>query len=812
MRASSTLLPPLAVAFSFAFGFGCDETDTKKLGKDIGPAQKPDAHDGGTLDAEPSQPDAEPTADAGGYTDGPFLDIGPPADVGSAPDTGPAPDVGPPPDVGPTPDGGPVPDAGFDFDTDCLSCRADGQTCLFSVNCQPGSVCNLESDELFDPARPANVCIHVICQVDMDCDPGKVCGLTGLCETPICQLDSDCAGGNVCRAGVCGLPPSPNDAATCEVIPGHPVLSSTGGSRILTAIVRDLNGRPLSHIDLQWESNNTQVVWISGSTASGGMVAGSAEITVSVVGNPSVSCGPITLYNVLPKAASEIRVTVVSRKTAEPIAGADVLVDGQTGVTGANGTVTFVSGSPPNQVTAVASGHTTLTIFEPNSADLSLRLPAAPAPSAAGGFRGVVDLTAARRADFQQAFVGTVVRDDLDLGLERILCDPIDTLIDVPELGIDNRIRPVAGGLTYGLGIRQLTASAERCQGVLPGANELGCYLARGDGPQEALWAFGGELRLSEITSVVNAMLPDPYCSGDGLLSSFFFLVGRKMLHGMDPNLSMVEVPRVGGEPDYAQFTRADPVVEHDRSIHARVAVPTQPDLPGFGGCAEAVTILAATLLPNRGLIPLGINLGYETGNCLAEHPAGAPFGSEGPLLPPGEVPLWMSPPHSGLEGHPLILMAMAHDQELFGSLSTVRMKALVRRVSGVAENESFTGAGAYLDNPSGSVNVSSRTFTSNPVPTAHYVRLRMRDGSAAWEVVLPAQTPSVTLPALPGFALPAANMEADLQAVRIQAPTSYSDLWELGAEDTFDAFFETSAAFSTQECIGFSAATCRIQ
>ena len=73
-------------------------------------------------------------------------------------------------------------DGGDCLDTpDCASCAQDGECCEFSVNCQPGSICNLPSDELYDDSKPEATCQRVVCSGDGDCPDGKFCSLEKVC-------------------------------------------------------------------------------------------------------------------------------------------------------------------------------------------------------------------------------------------------------------------------------------------------------------------------------------------------------------------------------------------------------------------------------------------------------------------------------------------------------------------------------------------------------------------------------------------------------------------------------------------------------
>lgn len=158
---------------ALAFLFACSEAPSELLG------------DAGEPDAGQLAPDS-----------------GAPTDSGAAPDSGP-PDSGGPGDTG-VEDAGP---AGCTTAPDCASCAADGECCWFSLNCQPGSICNTPDESLYDPTKPEQVCLRVVCTSDAECDPGEQCTLEGLCRPRVCQADDECPSGELCIGGACGAPP-----------------------------------------------------------------------------------------------------------------------------------------------------------------------------------------------------------------------------------------------------------------------------------------------------------------------------------------------------------------------------------------------------------------------------------------------------------------------------------------------------------------------------------------------------------------------------------------------------------------------------
>jgi hypothetical protein len=224
--------------------------------------------------------DAEPTCPT-------FMDASTPdarAGVGADATAG-APDSG-------LSDGGP-------FDPGCSACRLDGQGCMFSINCQPGSICNDPTEDLYDPSMALDVCIKVVCASDADCPPGKTCGLNRLCNVPVCQIDSECAPLS-CIGGVCRMPPPPTDVVDCTIIAQHLFLRP-GNFEKLTAIARSANGAVLPAQHFDWTSSNPRYVMICDEIAVSASDLGTTELTAVVRGNPSVVCnGSIEATNLGP--------------------------------------------------------------------------------------------------------------------------------------------------------------------------------------------------------------------------------------------------------------------------------------------------------------------------------------------------------------------------------------------------------------------------------------------------------------------------------------------------------------------------------
>lgn len=754
---------------------------------------------------------------------------------------------------------------------DCLGCRADGQCCDYSINCAAGSICNVPAETLYDSSKDNNICIKVVCANNNDCEAPKTCSLQKICETPICQRDADCGGGNVCLGGACASAPNQADAASCQVLTAGASIQQ-GASIELVAVAKNQNGVVLPLIRFQWTSDNTNAVSISGNTATGGAASGTANVSARVDGT-QVSCsGAVALQNFAAIGATQARVVVVSDKNGAPVAAADVTFISAgapvTGQTASDGSLTVELAGTVDSVTVQKAGWQTVSVVAPGTKDLYLPIPADPDLSKAGGFRGTVDLSATRRADIKLGLVAPSLPFNLlDFDFESLIGDFVPTVINAPDLGLDNQPVSLPGGLMLALSNNMFTNDSTqpggglRCQGQAPGANDLGCYAARAPEGPVAAWALAGQLKLSDVTPIVgtlsNALGGDDEELPVGDILTAILPLFQRLYHGINPGVVVEEFARVpaltddqcsetkpctGADQvcdaalgfckyqvdctnlslsnyddkcrgDFTKYERISLAASRDLGVLSKVEIPTLPRLPG-GKFSGGVVVLGAAVTPARGLIPLGLSVGVDSldGEPQDGKIAGIakPFGPDSEKLQDGFVALAMAPPHSGIEGSQLALVALSLDPETITSAG-VQLSGLVTFKDRVNETDGF-GSATFMTMPEGSISVANASFTKTAgANDARVMRVELQRGGKTWLVYAP-QGNTISFPDAGGLRAEflAAGLDGYIQAIR--SSVSYTDFWRFGSGNNLDRIVYITEALVLQGCSAAEGSVCRIQ
>lgn len=728
-------------------------------------------------------------------------------------------------------------------DQDGASVAQDGECCYFSINCQPGSICNTPDDDFYDPGEQEFICIRIICTGDAECDAGEECSAEGLCRPPVCQTDAECPAGQTCQSGACGTPPGTDDVASCDVVTRDTALRQ-GGTLELSAVAKNANGAVLPGIPFEWSSSNANAVAVAGATATGGSEQGTANLTATPEGRSDVTCGgAVSITNFPNVQAGQARVVVVADDNGAPVADAKVVLmsgGARTATTTASGVAMFDVGGAVESVTIVKSGWQYVTVVQPGTNDIFVPLPRKPDVTVAGGFRGVIDLSATKKEDIKLGLAGPAIPSNLlDFDLTSLVGDFVPTRIEAMELGIDDTI-DLPGGLVLGLGSKTFTSDELRCQGVTPGANELGCFVAQTPAGPSAGWGLAGQLRLSQVTSIANEL--SSAIGGDGsdlpigdILTAVLPLL-RNLNHGLLASVQAEQFSKVNkdgqsgdcSDPglegyddkcrgDYSRYVRHDMAANVSLGVLSAVSVPNTPDLPGLGRCAEGVVLLSGAALEGRGLVPLGITAGIDTlddsdtPDCKI---AGVdkPFGDNSEPLSDGQMPLSMAPPHSGIEGSQLFLLAVAIDPDNIAADTdgNFQLSALIKRVDSVGENESISGS--FQAFPEAVVSKSGGTVAfSAGLTGATLTRTELQAGGETWLVYAPASASTVTLPnvaegqaILPGV--------SDSYVLTMGMEGTYDEMWSFGSGKTLDRLVHNITSFVVQQCSDTAGHPCEVQ
>lgn len=729
-----------------------------------------------------------------------------------------------------------------------VGCAAEGEMCFFSINCPAGNICNKTTDELYDADKAADTCVKVVCASDSECTAPKTCSLERICEAPVCQNNNDCSGGNICSGGACVPPANAADVASCTVVTPSGAIRQ-GATLELAAVARNANGVVLPSIRFTWASSNPNAVAVAEEVATGGTMNGAAELTAKVLGNESVTCGrSVTLNNFATLAAGEVRVVLVADDNGQPVDGAEVtLIAGgnpTTQTTGADGSTTFAGvGGAAESITVIKTGWQYISVISPPN-DVFLPVPRFLDRTKAGGFRGSIDISAARRGDVKLGIAGPSLPSNLlDFEFESLIGDFINTTIDAPELGLNNENVDLPGGVVFALGSKKFTDDSAgantRCQGQAPTEDELGCYVARAPAGPRAAWTLAGRLTLASVSQIAGTLTSafggggtEDLPIGDILTKVLPLL--RSLNHGINAGLVIEEFPKVNvagqngncADPnlpdyddkcqgDFSRYQQISLAASQRLAIDSAVTVPTLPR-SADGSYADGVVVISAAITEGRGMVPLGLSAGLDVleDETADGRVAGVekPFGEQSQKLDDGEVPLTMAPPHSGVEGSKIAMVAIAIDQGAISGDGGVQFSGIVRFVDRIDAQSSF-GNASFLAAPTGTVDVATARFTPTAaVAGAGIVRIELGRGANTWLVYAPAGATPIEFPnvARARADIVGAGMDAYIQAVRSTTP--FADVFTFGSGKNLDRAIEQIEGFVVQQCVSTAGSPCVIQ
>ncbi len=707
---------------------------------------------------------------------------------------------------------------------DCDGCADDGECCFLSLNCRPESRCNVPGDPSYDPSQPDDVCVRG-CASNDDCTPGSFCDRSGRCVPRPCQERFQCGMRQVCLNGECVPSNDAPEVVACAVVGTHAV-TTTGRRAPATVVGYDATGHGRPYTYGRWTSSDPMVATVAGDVAiEGGAMAGTATLTAT---HGSITCdGALLVTNHAPLMGQQIRVVVIDARTEAPLAGANVtlVAGGPTLVaTDATGAAMFIQGIvAPTSVTVSAPGYAVVSILAPPVDDLVVALPPITQTSAAG-FRGAVDVSASRASDMKVALTSASLSSDiLALGRFPFGGAPEPIQINAPELGFDG-IYSMPAGLSMALGTSELTGGPDRCYGIPVPPGSVGCHLTRGRFGAGAGWAFGGQLRLSQVTGLANelsALMEGEPVPPSALLA--ISRVGSGLHHGVVPYVQFSPTPNVPRaasvdcsdpeladyadvcRPDFGAWPRVDVEAAQPQNVYATIDVPNLP-LANSNACTDTLTLMAASRLPGRGIVPLGFGVGFdtldETGapDCVVEG-AEQPFGPSSAPLDDGEVALISAVRHHGLEDGELMLIGIARstDGDRFGR--SVRRRTVPRIRSDT------TLGGSLLALPNAGLSVPSARLVFNT--TAGYrTRTEIFGAGSAWIVYAPAFPKEVTLPDVPAGRAVLASMQGAIFA-HIEVAPNAAEPFDLAAPVHAHHTIDYATAFATSSCVRNPADAC---
>jgi hypothetical protein len=732
-------------------------------------------------------------------------------------------------------------------DPNAQSTQEDGACCVYSINCQPGSICNTEMNDLFDGAKPSAVCVRVACLGDADCSAPKKCGLTRVCEAPACRADAECAVGSICLRGACAIPPNAAAAAYCRVVVPRQVVVE-GQPIELSALAFDARGDAISGIRFAWTSGDPEIARVYTSSAAAGAKPGEIELAAAVVGNSTVSCAGPMVANVPRAPAGALTVIAADEASGAPIAGARVSIEGsdpRASTTDPSGAAVFAGLARPESITIIAGGFATVSILSPGTSNLYVPLPRLSNRATSGGIRGSVVLSD-RRRDIELGFVGRPLPAGLlDVGRTQLFGEPVRTTVlgslgcsctGTDEAGLPTKVQLAASGYLLEIGNKQVSddhadpGGGIRCQAAAPPAGGIGCDVVELPAGLSAAWTIAGSISLSSVTSIAtdlarlsyNDVLLAPDAETDLPIQHLlvFGSIFAQLSHGASPLLEAAALPRVQVDRTRTDVDCTDPIVSRDpvrcrgdfgryRHLDLTADAPMVsrsivrvPDLPSTrtGGCPDAAILIAAARLPGRGLLPLGIASGLDVpaGGSSDCRIGGAkrPFGDLSAPLEDGFMPLSVAPLHGGLEGSALMLLLFAVE-----SKPPLRrgapLSVLVACRLALDGEESLADPG-WVAHPSAAWSAADATVSFDDTPSdATLVRLDVETARGRWLVHAPADRGQIALPEEPEARAVLAAPQIRSAVTRIRSDVPYADLWALEGKPLADHII----AFTEQPC-----------
>ena len=589
--------------------------------------------------------------------------------------------------------------------------------CGRNIDCAMGALC------VVDDGAACGVCRQILCADAADCADGTTCDVgQGVCEPTFrCDptgRDDRCADGEVCREGPAGGACGPLDVAAGCVIdpPGGAFVDRV--PRALSLHGTDALGARVPLADVRLAAVDVDAVFEP--DVVGGL--GDARVVALACAGPApcrgalVGLGPddvelcrVPVVVLPPRDAADARAVVVDAVAGAPVAGVPVVaaVDGalRDVVTDADGVASFPgAGDGLAAISAFPVVGDWTTYVAPPTGDVvfSVARPASGAVAGTVAFDGVAHSS----GDLRLALSGLSLPDFArGLDLRALFGAPVDVAVRLDGLAPLDVSWP-AGGVLH-LGDEPLKPD----------------FVAVGVPGRRTAWSLASRFRLAEVGPLLATNDDDgaPLTMGDRLLFTSL-LVQARFDHAIRPG---VDVP-VGVDATGALAPLA-PDVLVARAL--RVDVPPMPCRDDGATCApptRALVIVAARV-GGDGLVPLGYAFASDVdGDGLVDD-----------FVEPGVVRVFYAPPHGGLEGAALAVVAIAvHEDELDrGELSTVR-SSLALPVA--PADDARVEVPPFLPAPRGAWDVDARVLSVDDARAgvAHRARLSSRDG--AWDVVLP--------------------------------------------------------------------------
>lgn len=579
------------------------------------------------------------------------------------------------------------------------------------ASCRTNAHCN---------QRPAGAELqYCLSGLGCQCDDAK-------CVGSLCSADIDCGGTQVCRSGACVAPPTV--ATKCQITPDLVVLR-TGSSATFHVSAWNANEPVVIKDGATWTAVGTAVTG-SGTGHSATFTAGTTAVTTptasvqATIG--SINCQAQVIVLPTPSANDEIAVSVVDELSGRPVADAKVVLsNGDTGAVVLQGIAEFL---PTNaQGYAVLNGFAagqTVTVFHPDFSYVTVARYSGTtrflsfalrrnALDKHGGYRGTFTNVPAT-SNVHAAIGGMSLAGSItNLNITQLLGPSVPTNISIGstinEMGV-----PIPAGVFLGFGAQQIKTNIAGLglNGVCyMGAVADEAAIAVGNCGTRTAWALAGDVPLSDLPISAVAGGLDNINIGELLASILPIFKKFNSSVVRDVQFTMKPVGGTPADPDYTDqtgYTTAD----HDFAPNAAGtsrAIPfafnfvaKMPSLPRFKGAyADGVAIIGGANVIGRGIVPLGIGVGVNTGTVDDQ------IDKVGELAV-GQIGVRMAPTHHGIEGSQYGLLAAA-----------ISTKALNDASAGIGASALFPRlpSNKLLFDPKGAtpIDLSGLTFPTFP-------------------------------------------------------------------------------------------------
>jgi len=647
------------------------------------------------------------------------------------------------------------------------------------VSCERGGACA-------DAALAcSDGCCLPRCSSDTDCGAGS-CGAQkcfcddAICQPVVCSAHADCAQGEACEGGACVAMPSAEQVASCRIEPARWVVHEDVDAPPLSLQTYDRDGRPLPGIGpdaARWESADpARGSFDVAGTLRGGAAAGAFAITATVGG---ASCSA-SYVNFAKPPAGTLRVVAIDELSGMPIAGAVVQVEGQVPVTvhtGADGAASFTASTlppPPRTISVFSEDHTWLTLLATEETDLLVPLRRSLGPDRAGGYVGSFDQNSFDPALLNAGLVGMSIPGSLvDLSFS-VLLGPVGRF--EVELGGARKV-DLPQGLVLGLGNTWFKPGYQALG--LPGSCADDEKTRGGSCGTWTAWGLAGGMPLEELPIDEIAAGSDSLDVGQMLAN---LLPHVRRFHSAvvrDVEFDRVPAVMVGGKPkpDTSRFTQLDLTPTTRLGLRATVEVP---DLPlASGRVLDGVVVLGGSLVPGRGLVPLGFTAGVDAGIAAGGAPTRKVVDPGGGAE--GTLGLRIAPAHGGLEGSPYAVVALAvnftglMDED---SRCTAADRSGCASLSALAWLQDRVPPGVAIEFPAGAFpapadgstwDATTRRFQLDGAAT-DLVRVTLGSGGRRWTIYFRGGSGAFTVPIPVGQDDRAAEARASVQRIRVDA------------------------------------------